>query len=175
MPFTGLSAERQEISWYCAASARRCASSSAASVPSPRTRNANVFVVGGRLRKSAISGCSRMGFAFTSLSESIHPGRDLRPIALRVTPGKRAGGVELQKVGEREADLSDEHHSIHVRPRDVVLFDGDFLRTAEHQVAHVDAIRRHDGGERLEEEEVAGQNAGEGSNRDHEKREHEGW
>ena len=36
----------------------------------------------------------------------------------------------LQQVGEREADLRDEHHSIHVRPRDVVLFDGQTLRRA---------------------------------------------
>ena len=43
----------------------------------------------------------------------------------------------LEQVSERETDLGDEHHAIHVGPGHVVFFDREILRSAEHQVAHV--------------------------------------
>ena len=57
MPFTAFNADRHVTSWYLAASARRCASSSAAS-PRSRISSASVRVVGGLFPRSKIRGCS---------------------------------------------------------------------------------------------------------------------
>src|SRR2546428_7125270 len=45
-----------------------------------------------------------------------------------------------EEVREREADLRDEHHPIHVRPRYVVFLDGEIFRMAQHQIADVHAV-----------------------------------
>ena len=47
-----------------------------------------------------------------------------------------------EQVREREADLRDEHHPVHVRPGDVVLFDGEALGPPQHQVTDVEAVAR---------------------------------
>jgi len=48
--------------------------------------------------------------------------------------------MPLKKVGGGEAELGDEHHSVHVGPRDVVLLDSQLFRAPKHEVADVDAI-----------------------------------
>ena len=60
-----------------------------------------------------------------------------------------------QNIGQREPDLRDEHHAVHVRPRHVVLFDRQVFRPPQHQVADVQAVGGHPGAERLQQQEVA--------------------
>jgi hypothetical protein len=49
----------------------------------------------------------------------------------------RSMGAILQQIGEREADLRDEHHAVHVRPRDVVFFHREIFRPPQHQIKNV--------------------------------------
>ena len=79
----------------------------------------------------------------------------------------------LQKVSEREADLRDEHHSVHVRPRHVVLFDREVFRAPQHQVQHVQTVDRHHGAENLQQPEAAGQHVRRGADIDHDEGNHE--
>src|SRR5690349_5000057 len=65
----------------------------------------------------------------------------------------------LEKVRDGEADLRDEHHSVHVCPGDMVLLNREILRPAEHQVADVDAVRRHDQGQEVQKHGVACEDA----------------
>ena len=51
--------------------------------------------------------------------------------------------IRSKQVREGEADLGDEHHSVHVGPRDVVLFDGELFRSAQHQITDVETVGGH--------------------------------
>src|SRR5215831_17745544 len=45
-----------------------------------------------------------------------------------------------EEVRHREPDLSDEHHSIHMRPRNVVLVDRQIFGPFQHEVADVETV-----------------------------------
>jgi hypothetical protein len=47
------------------------------------------------------------------------------------------------EIGDGESNLRNEHHPIHVRPRDVVGIDRELLRLAQHQIAHIAAVQSH--------------------------------
>jgi molecular chaperone GrpE len=106
----------------------------------------------------------------TAPAEPAEPGAS--PAILGV-PAVMERPPRSEDVGEREADLGEQHHQVHVLPGDVVLGGGELLGTSDHQVRGVDAVEHEHGAEDKKEQPVAGEDAGEHAGGDQQEREDE--